>query len=61
MNTYWRPIMMTDAARPANAVTLGGGWTWFDRVEMIKRGGESEIVSVDHLPAPVLDAFIRPV
>ena len=35
---YVRPIAMTDAARPAGALTLAGGWCWFDRVEILERG-----------------------
>ena len=34
---YIRPIAMTDAARPAGALTLAGGWCWFDRVEILER------------------------
>jgi dihydropteroate synthase len=34
---YFRPIAMTDPARPANAVTLAGGWCWFDQVEVLSR------------------------
>ena len=36
--TYIRPIAMTDAARPVGALTLAGGWCWFDRVEILQRG-----------------------
>ncbi|MGB4907735.1 MAG: dihydropteroate synthase, partial [Tabrizicola sp.] len=32
---YFRPITMTDPARPAGALTLAGGWCWFDRVEVL--------------------------
>ena len=35
---YIRPIAMTDTARPAGALTLAGGWCWFDRVEVLERG-----------------------
>ena len=35
---YIRPIAMTDAARPAGALPLAGGWCWFDRVEILERG-----------------------
>lgn len=34
---YVRPIAMTDAARPAAALPLAGGWCWFDRVEFFER------------------------
>jgi dihydropteroate synthase len=35
---YLRPIAMTDSLRPKAALTLAGGWCWFDRVEILERG-----------------------
>ncbi len=35
---YVRPIVMTDSLRPKAALTLAGGWCWFDRVEILERG-----------------------
>ncbi len=51
---YIRPIVMTDPARPPGALTLGGGWCWFDRVEVLRRGSAPQIV-----PAQDLDAAQR--
>lgn len=28
--SLFRPVLMTDADRPQGALTLGGGWCWFD-------------------------------
>lgn len=54
MGRYLRPIAMTDAARPAAALTLAGGWCWFDRVEVLERGRPAELVPVGALPAEEL-------
>jgi dihydropteroate synthase len=48
---YIRPIVMTDPARPAGAMTLAGGWCWFDRVEVLRRNGPPSM-----MPATDLDA-----
>ena len=47
---YFRPIAMTDAARPARALTLAGGWCWFDRVEVLERGARAPDHSGERLP-----------
>lgn len=36
---YWRPIVMSDPARPADALPLAGGTLWFREIERIERGG----------------------
>ena len=36
MTPYYRPLAMSDPHRPAGALTLAGGWCWFDRVERIE-------------------------
>lgn len=51
---YFRPIAMTDPARPADALTLAGGWCWFDRVEVLSRAAKGRIVPASEVPAPVL-------
>jgi dihydropteroate synthase len=48
---YVRPIVMTDAARPKGALTLAGGWCWFDRVEMLERGRSPKLGDIDDLTA----------
>ena len=47
---YYRPIARTDSARPETALTLAGGWCWFDEVELIRRDAEPEIIPATHLP-----------
>ncbi|WP_417807546.1 dihydropteroate synthase [Thioclava sp.] len=54
--TYYRAIARTDTARPNSALTLAGGWCWFDEVEMIRRDADPEIIPATHLPE---DAMIR--
>lgn len=51
---YFRPIAMTDPARPAGAVALAGGWCWFDRVEVLSRAAPSRVIAAAEVPAPVL-------
>jgi dihydropteroate synthase len=51
---YFRPIAMTDPARPADALTLAGGWCWFDRVEVLSRAAPARIIAASEVPAPVL-------
>ncbi len=48
---YIRPIVMTDPARPKGALTLAGGWCWFDRVEVLRRDAPPRIVAVGDLDA----------
>ena len=51
---YFRPIAMTDPARPDRAFTLAGGWCWFDRVEVLARGAEPRVIAAGEVPGPVL-------
>ncbi len=53
MKRYYRPIPMTDPARPRAAKILAGGWCWFDRVEVLERGRDPEIISASELPAEI--------
>jgi dihydropteroate synthase len=46
LGQYLRPIAMTDPARPEGALTLAGGWCWFDRVEVLERGQKAHVVPV---------------
>lgn len=56
---YFRPIAMTDAARPAGALTLAGGWCWFDRVEVLSRSAGPRLIPALDCPADVLDRLTR--
>lgn len=60
MTTYYRAIPLSDAARPAGALRLAGGWTWFDRVEVMARGAPPRVVAATDAPAEVLAAMTRP-
>lgn len=57
---YFRPIAMTDPARPPGALTLAGGWCWFDRVEVLSRAAAGRIIAASELPAPVLHRLTAP-
>ncbi|TNC74601.1 dihydropteroate synthase [Rubellimicrobium roseum] len=60
MTTYWRPIPMTDPARPPGAQALAGGWCWFDRVERLSRTEPPRVVNLDEVPADVLARLTAP-
>ena len=47
---YYRPIPCHDAARPAGALSLAGGWLWFDRVEVLQRGAAPRLIAAADLP-----------
>ncbi|MFX0545256.1 dihydropteroate synthase [Roseovarius sp. S1116L3] len=59
MRSCYRPIVQTDPCRPADAQSVAGGWTWFDRAERITRGG-SELVEISDIPAGVLERLTAP-
>ncbi len=51
--TYYRPIPCHDTARPKGALPLAGGWLWFDRVEVLRRGAAPEVIPAADLPPDV--------
>ena len=57
---YFRPLAMTDPARPAGALTLADGWCWFDRVEVLSRAAKGRIIAASEVPAPVLHRLTAP-
>ncbi len=57
---YHRPIVLTDAARPPDALALGGGWAWFERVEVLRRDAPPRLAYARDLPSAVLDRLTRP-
>lgn len=57
---YFRPIAMTDPARPSGALKLAGGWCWFDRVEVLSRAAKGRVVPASEVPAPVLHRLTAP-
>lgn len=60
MRYYYRPILSVDAFRPSSALTLGGGWAWFDRVQRLQRDGESVLLPVADVPEAVLSVLTKP-
>ncbi len=59
MDVYYRPIPMTDPARPRGALPLAGGWCWFDRAERMTREG-GELVPLSEVPDDWLDRLSAP-
>ena len=57
---YYRPIPMTDPARPLAAVPLAGGWCWFSQVEVLERGRKPVVVPVGDLDAAVVARLTAP-
>lgn len=57
---WFRPIAMTDSARPAGALPLAGGWCWFDRAERLGRDDRREIVAAADLPADLVERLTSP-
>lgn len=57
---YYRPIAMTDSARPARALPLAGGWCWFDRVETIERNGRRAVLPADAVPDGIRERLCAP-
>ncbi len=54
MKVYYRPIPMTDSARPQGALTLAGTSCWFTSIERMERGSPSRIIDRDAVPQEVL-------
>jgi dihydropteroate synthase len=52
---YYRPIVMTDPARPDGALPLAGGWCWFAHVQVLARGVAPRLVPARDIPAEVRD------
>jgi dihydropteroate synthase len=57
---YFRPIVQTDPARPTAALPLAGGWSWFDRVEILTRAGSQGLVPASEVDAGTLDRLTAP-
>ncbi|UXX82328.1 dihydropteroate synthase [Roseovarius pelagicus] len=59
-NMYYRPIPRTDHVRTTGALTLAGGWTWFDTVEETQRGGTSRLIAAAELPDDLRQRLTSP-
>ena len=53
--TYVRPLLQDAGPRSAEALTLGGGWAWFDRVEILDRAAPPRVVPASDAPPEALD------
>ena len=58
--TYWRPIPQTGPARPDDALSLAGGWTWFTHVEALSRDAVPRILPARDLPEDVRTRLTAP-
>lgn len=47
MSRYLRPLVQTGPVRPADALTLAGGWGWFTHVEVLSRGVAPKVLPVE--------------
>ena len=54
MTLYYRPIPMSDVHRSVDALSLAGGWCWFDRVAVMARGTPTKMIPASDVPADVL-------
>lgn len=53
----YRPVAMTDPARPAGALPLAGGPCWFTHAEVLERGRQPRLVPAADLPAEMRDTL----
>ena len=60
MTPIWRPIPCSGPARPAAALTLAGGWLWFERLEVLEPGRAPVVVPAAEAPAAVLQNLAAP-
>ncbi|MEX3014889.1 dihydropteroate synthase [Gymnodinialimonas hymeniacidonis] len=60
MTQYFRPIPSCDPARPNGAMSLAGGWSWFDRVEVLERDTQPDIIPASNAPDYALARMTAP-
>lgn len=60
MTPLWRPIPSSDPARPRSALTLAGGWLWFDRLEVLEPGRPPVVVPSSEAPTEILARLTAP-
>ena len=58
--TYFRPIPLTDPARPLGAMPLAGGWCWFSHVEVLSRDAPPQVIDARDLEAATLARLCAP-
>lgn len=47
---YFRPLVQVGPMRAQDAVTLAGGWGWFERVEVLSRGRAPVVIPAQDMP-----------
>lgn len=57
---YFRPLARTDNARSPCALTLAGGWVWFDTVECLSRDAPPRLMAAADLPGDIRDRLTAP-
>ena len=57
---YYRPIAMTDAARPPQARPLAGGPCWFSHVEILERRRPPHLAPLSEVPDTMLARLTAP-
>lgn len=57
---YIRPLPLTDAAAPADALPLAGGWCRFSHVELLSRGAPPRVVPVGEVAPERLAPLTAP-
>lgn len=60
MTQYFRPLLQSGPARPAQSEVLAGGWTWFTHVEVLERGRSAKIIPAADAPDTALSALLAP-
>jgi len=60
MTQYFRPLLQSGPARPAQSEVCAGGWTWFSHLEVIERGRAAEVVPLKDAPDTALAVLIAP-
>ncbi|GAA0298531.1 dihydropteroate synthase [Rhodovulum strictum] len=57
---YFRPLVQTDAARPADALPLADGWAWFTLAEELRRDAPPRLLRATDLPEEVRATLTAP-
>ena len=57
---YYRPVPRLDPVRPRDALTLAGGWCWFDTVEVLTRAAPPRLMPAREVPSEALTRLTAP-
>ena len=60
MQTYYRPIVQTDAHRPPDAQPLAGGKLWFNMCEALSRKAPPRLIQAGDIPPDSLARLTAP-